>query len=60
MDDVILRHRAAFLRPVRTNLTCVAERERLILAINEAEQLGFENTKAALISMLYEHEAQAS
>ena len=48
--------RAPYLRSIRTDHRRPVERNRLLLAINDAERLGFEATKAALIDMLKHHE----
>ncbi len=47
----------AWLRPVRTDASVENQRTRLLLAINDAELMGFEATKSALISMLQELES---
>lgn len=51
--------RAAYLRPIRNDDSHPVERNRLLLAINDADQLGFEATKAALVDLLKQHEREA-
>jgi len=50
--------RAPYLRPIRNDGTPPVERNRLLLAINEADQLGFEATRNALIELLRQHESR--
>lgn len=50
--------RAAYLRPIRNDHSRPVERNRLLLAINDADQLGFEATKAALVDLLRQLEGE--
>ena len=52
-----LNERAPYLRPIRNDHNRPVERNRLLLAINDADRLGFEATKAALVDLLRQHES---
>lgn len=51
-NSLTIVERTAYLRPKRSDNSEIAERKKLVLAITEADQLGFEETKAALMEML--------
>lgn len=44
--------RAPYLRSIRTDHSRFVERHRLLLAINDANRLGFDATKTALVDLL--------
>lgn len=48
--------KTAWLRPLHNDSSHEQKRIRLLLAINDANEMGFDSTKAALISLLQELE----
>ncbi len=46
------QHRAAWLRPAPTDVSFQQRRTQLLLAISDADRMGFDNTKQSLVELL--------